>query len=257
MLPLLSRAEFSRRHPQLFFDPQARRAADALGALPGAPDTGGWSGLLYALRQDALCEAAGRYIDCHPRCAVVDLGCGLDSALSRLDDGRRPLLGIDLPEVIELRRRLMPPSAREELLGADARDLSWLGRVDGRGGLCVLAGGLFCYFREAELRELLCALAARFPGGRVCFDCESPSAARLSRRLLRRLGLPGERLRLSVGRAEELFRPWSADFADIRELRRPPEKYLRRGALPMHLRAGLRLSMGLGLLKFVEIDFRE
>lgn len=199
MLPLLSRAEFSRRHPQLFFDPQARRAADALGALPGAPDTGGWSGLLYALRQDALCEAAGRYIARHPRCAVVDLGAGW-TAPSPADDGRRPLLGIDLPEVIELRRRLMPPSAREELLGADARDLSWLGRVDGREGLCVLAAGS----SAISGRPSCASCCARSP--RASPAAGSASTARAPPPRTSRAGCSGA----SASRESGCASPWAA-----------------------------------------------
>jgi hypothetical protein len=39
---------------------------------------------------------------------VVDIGCGLDTCFDRLDDGQMAWLGVDLPEVIEPRREVLP-----------------------------------------------------------------------------------------------------------------------------------------------------
>ena len=187
LLPLAARADFSRRHPELFRDAAAERLAGelGLGALPGAS---GWAGALYALRQDALCAAARRYLARRPGALLLDLGCGLDAPFPRVDNGRCRYLGLDLPEVIALRRRLLPPGERERYLAADARSLSWLEGIDGSQGLFVLAGGLFGYFRERELRALLCALAERFPGGGVCFDAAGPLSLAMSNAVSRREG---------------------------------------------------------------------
>lgn len=257
ILPLLARAEFSRQHPELFFDPDAVRAAEALCRGLPRPDMSGYAGVLYAVRQDCLCEAARRYLALRPEATVVNLGCGLDSSFPRVDNGRCRWVNLDLPEVIALRRRLLPPREREECLGCDALDLSWLDRVDGGKGLFAVSGGLFYYFRPEEVRSLLCALAERFPGGGVCFDCESRPATRLSGRLVESTGNSGAPMHFSVGRPEALFRPWSANFGGIRTISRLPEKYRRRGALPAGLRLALGLGMRLGMFKFVEIEFRE
>jgi phosphatidylethanolamine/phosphatidyl-N-methylethanolamine N-methyltransferase len=58
---------------------------------------------------DAFARAflAGR-----PGGLVVDIGCGLDTRFDRLDDGQMSWLGLDLPEVISLRRQLLPNAER-------------------------------------------------------------------------------------------------------------------------------------------------
>ncbi len=44
------------------------------------------------------------FLSHNPGGLVVDIGCGLDTRFHRLDDGQVTWLGIDLPEVIALRR---------------------------------------------------------------------------------------------------------------------------------------------------------
>jgi O-methyltransferase involved in polyketide biosynthesis len=43
----------------------------------------------------------------HPNAVVAHLGCGLDTRFERVDDGRVTWYDLDLPEVMDLRRRLI------------------------------------------------------------------------------------------------------------------------------------------------------
>jgi O-methyltransferase involved in polyketide biosynthesis len=42
-----------------------------------------------------------------PAAVVVHIGCGLDTRFERVDNGQVEWYGLDLPEVIELRRQLI------------------------------------------------------------------------------------------------------------------------------------------------------
>ena len=46
---------------------------------------------------------AQAFLDAHPDCVMVELGCGLDTRPARIDNGRRTWIGLDFPEVISLR----------------------------------------------------------------------------------------------------------------------------------------------------------
>lgn len=50
----------------------------------------------------------------HPEAAVINLGCGLDNTGRVCDTGRCQIYNIDLPDVIELRNRLLPAGEREK-----------------------------------------------------------------------------------------------------------------------------------------------
>jgi O-methyltransferase involved in polyketide biosynthesis len=84
---------------------------------------------------------------------------------------------LDLPEVIDLRRKLIGPEGeRHHLLGCSAFENAWREAVSARGPrpFLFLAEGVFMYFTEAQVRGLLLALRDRFPGAELAFDAYSP-----------------------------------------------------------------------------------
>lgn len=257
LLPLLARARCGEKYPRLFRDPPAGQAAAALGPDPALWRMAEAAAPLYALRQDVLVWAVRRYLKGHPEAVIVNLGCGLDTSFPKADNGRCRWVNLDLPEVIALRERLLPLGEREENLAADALDLSWLRTIGGNGDRYVIAGGVFYYFREEQVRRLLRAMARAFPGGGICFDCESPLAARLSGRVAERAGYPGAVMHFSVRDPEKTFRSWSPDFHRITCLRRLPEAYLDPKNLPLAVRLRLRGGFSAGMLKFAEIRFKK
>src|SRR3989304_4690532 len=60
---------------------------------------------------------------------VVDIGCGLDTRPERIDNGQNLWYGLDLPGVIELRRKLLPEGARQRLVARPLLDFGWVGIV--------------------------------------------------------------------------------------------------------------------------------
>ena len=66
----------------------------------------------------------------HPQAVVVHIGCGLDSRFERVDNGQVEWYDLDLPEVIELRRKFIGSERkRYHLLGCSAFDSAWLDAV--------------------------------------------------------------------------------------------------------------------------------
>jgi O-methyltransferase involved in polyketide biosynthesis len=113
--------------------------------------------------------------------AVVHIGCGLDSRFERVDNGRVEWYDLDLPEVIELRRKLFgSPGPRSHLLAGSAFDVSWFAALTQHRGrpLLLIAEGVFQYFAEAQVKSLVVALREHFPGAELIFDAFSPFIVR-------------------------------------------------------------------------------
>ena len=111
---------------------------------------------------------------------VVDIGCGLDTRFDRLDNGLFNWLGLDLPEVIALRRRYLSDSERCQTLAQSAFDLTWIETVARAGkSVIFLAEGVFPYFTQAEVKPVVTTLAECFPGGELAFDALSSLSIRL------------------------------------------------------------------------------
>jgi O-methyltransferase involved in polyketide biosynthesis len=110
-----------------------------------------------------------------PAGVVVDLGCGLDTRFDRVDNGQVTWVGVDFPEVIELRQRLLPAGPRCHLIARSALDFAWMDVVAGLNyPVIFLAEGFSTYLTEAEMKRMVLTLAERFPGSELIFDVVSP-----------------------------------------------------------------------------------
>ena len=137
-------------------------------------------------------RTARAFLDRHPGGLVVDIGCGLDTRFDRLDDGQMTWLGLDLPEVIEMRHRLLPDSGRCRTLAKSMLDFSWLDAVAATGRPVIfLAEGVFVYFDETRVRSVVSALVEHFPGGELVFDSLTAFVLKMHKRhpLLKKTGV--------------------------------------------------------------------
>ena len=63
--------------------------------------------LVIILRNRELDRYACDFLGRHPEAVVVHIGCGLDARFERVDNGQVIWYDLDLPEVVELRRKLL------------------------------------------------------------------------------------------------------------------------------------------------------
>jgi len=166
-----------------------------------------------SLRARAFDRLTTAWLAEHPGGAVVSLGCGLDSRFERIDDGKARWFELDLPAVIEVRRRFYAENPRREFLARSARDPSWMDELGERRGrpILVLAEGLFMYLDEPSLRGLVAALRRTFPGSTLVCELanrwvvERMQRPWLRRRFERRLGIGKDAaFSFGVGDAREL-----------------------------------------------------
>jgi O-methyltransferase involved in polyketide biosynthesis len=66
-----------------------------------------YSQVATILRSRDFDRHARDFLARHPEAVVVHIGCGLDTRFERLDNGRVEWYDLDLPDVIELRRKLI------------------------------------------------------------------------------------------------------------------------------------------------------
>jgi methyltransferase (TIGR00027 family) len=117
----------------------------------------------------------------NPEAVVVHIGCGLDSRFERVDNGRVVWYDLDLPDVIEVRRRFIGGEAeRYHLLAYSAFESAWLSTVNvhRQQPFLFLAEGVLMYFEEAQVKKLVLMLRDHFPGAELVFDAFSPYLVR-------------------------------------------------------------------------------
>lgn len=164
-----------------------------------------------AIRAQAFDGAAKAYLSTHPAATVVALAEGLQTSFWRLEaalpESRFRWLTVDLPPVIDIRKRLLPSSPRISVLAQSALDYSWMDSVDTSDGVFITAEGLLMYLQPEQSLGLIAECAKRFPGGQMLFDL-SPRwfslFSRLGIRTSLRYKVPAMPFSLSPGEAADL-----------------------------------------------------
>ena len=188
LMTLMVRASEARRPDAILDDPMAIHLVDSIDY--------DFAKFGFTRRQDMALRAlvfdkyTRRYLVDHPEATVVALAEGLQTSFHRLDaaggdTSRFRWLTVDLPPMVELRRKLLPSSDRVRLCAQSALDFSWMDQVDPEHGVFITAEGLLMYLQPDEAMALITECAARFPGGQMIFDLPPSAAAALVRRGVR------------------------------------------------------------------------
>jgi O-methyltransferase involved in polyketide biosynthesis len=167
---LYHRALEARRPDAVLHDPTAVDLVDRID-YPFAErfGTGGLS-QWQALRVLAFDREVRRFLQRHPDGTVVALGEGLETQCRRVDNGRARWIGVDLPETVEVRRRLLPDGPRHRTIACSVLDEAWMDEVDARHGALLTAQGLLMYLDPPGVHRVIERSAARFPGAGLVFD---------------------------------------------------------------------------------------
>jgi O-methyltransferase involved in polyketide biosynthesis len=115
------------------------------------------------------------FLSAHPSATVLNLGCGLDSRVFRIDPPASVRwYDVDLPDVIELRKRLYP-GRRDDyaMLATSVTEPGWLDGIPGDRPVMVVAEGLVQYLTEEGAAALFNRITQKFPSGRIIFDAYS------------------------------------------------------------------------------------
>lgn len=182
LFPLWGRAFESTKPNPLLVD---RAAVEILGQLDYdfasvAATQNPMAQLAWILRAACTDEALLGFLTRHPGATVVNLGCGLDTTFERVDNGRLRWYDLDLPDVIELRSKLVGHNSRRTMIAASFLDESWPDQIEVAESAFFIAAGLFYYFDQDQIRTFLHRLTDQFPGAEILFDVASPMGVQVA-----------------------------------------------------------------------------
>ncbi len=121
-----------------------------------------------------------RFIEKHPDSVIVNIGCGLDTTFERIDNGKIRWHDLDLPDVIELRKKLILQKERCQMIACSFLENEWLEKLSKNDNLFFVAAGVFYYFDETQIRDFFIKIADRFNESEMMFDMASVRGMRIA-----------------------------------------------------------------------------
>jgi O-methyltransferase involved in polyketide biosynthesis len=185
ILTLMCHAIEAEKNPSEYNDPMAVLCLERLTALASEQDRRwisrhkrSYEGIqaretkALIRRVNVFDRAADRFIADHPNCTVINLACGFDTRLWRIENEKCRYIEIDLPEVIQLKKELLKDQLKYETISCSALDTSWIDQVtvNRSTDFILLAEGLFMWFPPHEAARLFKEIGEKFSRSQLVLD---------------------------------------------------------------------------------------
>jgi O-methyltransferase involved in polyketide biosynthesis len=179
LIPLYSKAVESQRPDPIFVDPKAQEILERVEYDFARLKVPRKTAVMVCMRAKKLDAYTREFIASHPRSLVIHLGCGLDSRCVRVQHEGVEWFDLDMPAVIDLRRKFYDETDTYHLIASSVTDWGWIDRISPQGrSALVIAEGLMMYLKEDEVKTLILKLKAAFPVCELAFDAFSTMTAR-------------------------------------------------------------------------------
>ena len=219
-VPLVARINISKKFPDLFYD---KKALELEPYLP--PDAGKgafeYTNLASVARYYNMDEMVNTFVQVHTPCNVIYFGAGLESAYFRLTEkiglGKAKFYEIDVPEVIETRRKVFGEQTDEKFVAGDMFALDWVKEIDNPSlPTIMLVSGVFQYFTEPEVLKFIADISEAFPGQELIFDATSTSGLKFTNWFIKRTGNASALMKFGVDDSVAFAKKANAELLEER-----------------------------------------
>jgi O-methyltransferase involved in polyketide biosynthesis len=179
LVPLYAKAVESQRPDPIFVDRKAQKILEQIEYDFAGLHVPRKTAVMVCIRANKLDAYTRQFLAKHPQGIVLHLGCGLDSRCTRVDNRQVEWYDLDVPGVIDLRRRFYDETDRYHMIPSSVTDWDWIEGITAAGRpVLAVAEGLLMYLPEEEVKALILNLREAFPGCELAFDAFSTLTAR-------------------------------------------------------------------------------
>jgi methyltransferase (TIGR00027 family) len=126
-----------------------------------------------ALRTRKFDRYCQEFLNHAPNGIIVELGCGLSSRFSRIDNNTVEWYDLDLPEVIAIRKQFSQETQRNHMIAASVLNTQWMKQLPTKKNILFIAEGLLMYLHEDDVKSLVLKLQQQFPGCELVCEVEN------------------------------------------------------------------------------------
>ena len=179
-IPLYGKSYVSRRGLFLH-DKKAEEIWEAEGFFLKGKAKSKWLAYYMGIRSAVFDEWLRRQMAEKPHAVVIQLGCGMDSRVTRVGAEDCKWYDVDLPAVIAERKRYFAESDSYKMIAGDLRARDWLSGIAESRSAVVVMEGVSMYLTASEMRSLADGLSAHFEDLVLLADAYTAFAAKMSK----------------------------------------------------------------------------
>ncbi len=217
-IPLVARNYVSKRFPEYFYDEKAVEIAEKLPRKMIEENSDEYSLMASVARYYSMDKVVQAFVKKRKECNIVNIGAGLETQCDRIALKGAHYYSLDLPPAIDVRQKVLKPHEYEKFVACDVFNFKWVEDVNTNLPTLFLASGVFIYFKEKNVIELIKKLQSRFSDSELIFDITNSKGLDYANRYIEKTGQKGTKMYFSVDNAEEFV----ANFGNAKLIKEMP-----------------------------------
>ncbi|MEH2080295.1 MAG: class I SAM-dependent methyltransferase [Nostoc sp.] len=177
LIPLYAKFLETQREDGIIKDEKSSEIINQLNLDLKKFSQGFWSTQIScAVRTEILDQAVDEFLAKNPEAVVVNLGAGLCTRFSRLNNNVIRWFELDLPQVKPVWEIVFEETERHKFLAYSVLDFSWIKEIKPfvKSPILFIAEGLLMYLSEEEVKRLFREINQSFPQAEILFEALSP-----------------------------------------------------------------------------------
>lgn len=214
-IPLVARIYASEKFPYFFHDEKALSLKHHIPENDISKNSNEYSYMASVCRQKTIDGKIMDFLGKNIHSNIVFLGSGLETAYHRLNHADANFYEVDLPDVINIRKELLGNAENEELISGDMFGLDWINEIDVNLPSMIVASGVFQYFDESKIIEMIDKMRLMIPKGELVFDATNSKGLKLANKYVRKTGNLDAQMHFSIDNPTEFSRLTKTKLVEI------------------------------------------
>ena len=197
-IPLAARIYASEKFPEFFYDEKALSLKQYIPTDSIENNTTEYFYMASVCRQQTIDRKIRGFLKENNRSNVVFLGAGLETAYNRIGNAESDFFQVDLPNVMDIRKKVLGNEDNEKLISGDMFTLDWIKEIDTSQPTMIVVSGVYQYFAESEIIDMIKKMKSRIAKGEVIFDATNSKGLELANKYVRKTGNTDAQMYFSV-----------------------------------------------------------
>lgn len=205
-IPLVARIYVSEKFPKFFYDEKALSLKQYIPKNLIEKNANEYFHMASVCRQDVIDKMIIKFLEENEQSNVVFLGAGLETSYNRINNKTANFYQVDLPDVIDIRKRVLGNSENEKLISGDMFALEWIKEIDTQIPTIIVVSGVYQYFDKDKIVDMIKKMKSIFLKGELVFDATNSKGLEVANKYVKKTGNVNAQMYFSIDNPNEFVK---------------------------------------------------